>query len=99
MTCSSASCWRRGAGLNSVSRNRRIDLTRPRVDAAFQIEDLREPARFEEHRDVRAACAVVAHADDLRFVVELFAPGGNAAHRNRHAARDLRCFDFPWLPP
>ncbi|CAI8697212.1 hypothetical protein EMIT0111MI5_60037 [Burkholderia sp. IT-111MI5] len=101
------SCGRRDAGHRmaardapperSVTRHGRIDVARPRVDPALQVVQLREAARFEEHRDLRAAHPVMAHADDFRFVVELFAARGNLLHRDRHAAGDLRGRDFPRL--
>jgi len=90
MACRYAACL-------SVSGHLRIDLARPGVDAALQVEHLREAARLEEHRDLGAARAMVADADDLRFVVELLAACGDLRHRDRDAAGDVGGLDFPRL--
>src|SRR5690349_10694587 len=73
---------------SSISRNRRIHLPRPCIDAALQIEHILMAARFEEHRDLRAARTVMADANDGRFVVEFLAARRDLAHRNRHTVGD-----------
>src|SRR5687767_9283470 len=49
----------------SVPRDRRIDGTRPGVDAARQGEDFRQAVLFEESGDHHAADAAVAVDHDL----------------------------------
>src|SRR5271154_6005578 len=80
----------------SVSRNRRIDL-RPGIDAAGEIQYLREAITREVHTNLRASHPVVAHHNGLAFRIEFRPSCGNLTHRDIHRAGQRGGGDFPRL--
>src|SRR5690606_19738240 len=72
----------------SIATDASVDLLRPRVDAAVEIEYLLEAVRREKLRDSPAAPAEVTEHDDRLVLRELVETCRHLHHRDVQSVRD-----------
>jgi hypothetical protein len=82
---------------DSVSRDFWIDVGRPSVDTAVEIEYVLEAVCYQKGRDVSTSYARVAHDHDRPVAVELFEATRKLAHRYLDAIRQRCESELRWL--
>ncbi len=67
------------------------------MNAAGQIGDLGKAVAFQKCPDLRAACAVMADADDRCIGIEFSGPARDRIHRHQRGTFDMAGLVFPRL--
>src|SRR5690349_21149081 len=67
----------------------RIDITRPGIDATFDVCEILEASSTERHADLRRATAVVTHDHNLLVARKVLPPGLDLAHRQLVCCIDM----------
>src|SRR5690606_39664432 len=75
----------------------RVDFARPCVDTPREVQDALEAVMRQEHRDLHAAHAVMADADDRPPRIEAVELGGNSLHRDMDAGGQMTALELPVL--